>query len=236
MDNLQATQSYAYGIDSSSWDKNDIYYTLFKTSSSLADFNGFQPQTKLMTQNEPQALPKTGKFISTALRLSNAAEATLYMNGFNNVVVLPADTVILWNGNAMSSTTPKAYTKGSDVTIGFSDTNIKNITYLILNKDTSSYSVKMYFNTSAMARQAKDNWLTLGSGAPIIGLLESAIAYDVKDNPLVYTYSLTAAGATEGVNSTSWSNIGITNGYGISGNKTSNVVTCLLYTSPSPRD
>jgi PKD repeat protein len=147
------------------------------------------------------------------------------MNGFNNVVVLPADTTILWNGNAMSSTTSTAYTQGSDVTIGFSDTNIKNITYLILNKDTSSYSVKMYFNTSAMAQQAKDNWLTLGSGAPIIGLLESAIAYDVSATPLVYTYHLTAAGATEGVNSTVWSNIGITNGYGISGNNTANSLT-----------
>jgi len=207
------------GFTSDDYNKNNITYTLDRNKLSLTSFSadpansrglGFYSDTK----------PMKGKYFATAI-YQNEPTANLSVYAVYPMIILDQNTTLQWNQSGTYLDTPPVYYQGQNgsVTLRFKSSNtdiasINSTTYLLINKSTT-YDMIVDIDPSKLAVNAQNRWQTsFNPGTQISDLLYEAIRYDVGTP---FNYTITAVGQSSPAPASSWSNISITSGYGISG-------------------
>jgi len=209
------TYTIAGNLDTSDYDTSDYSYTLDHNEVDLDSYQSDAANARTMGNAYPDTLPSAGKYTFTAINHTQS-EKQIGVYAFWPCVILADDTQITWDG----STTPGTYytTTGGDVNLSFDapPASMENITYFMIQKDPS-YDIDMYIDTDQLAQNAEARWDGWAATAHIVDLLQYAVIRDVFSTPLAFNYTVTPVGEVAGENTSGWSDIAITSGYGISG-------------------
>ncbi|MGC9435588.1 MAG: PKD domain-containing protein [Methanomicrobiales archaeon] len=209
------TYTIAGSMQSSDYDTSDYSYTLNHNVVDLDSYESDPANARNMGNAYSDTLPSAGKYTFTAINHTQS-EKQIGVYAFWPCVILDGNTRITWDG----STTPGSYytTTGGDVNLSFDapPASMENITYFMIQKDPS-YDIDMYIDTDQLAQNAEARWDGWAATAHIVDLLQYAVIRDVFSTPLAFNYTVTPVGAVAGENTSGWSDIAITSGYGISG-------------------
>jgi hypothetical protein len=218
---------YAAYPSLSAWIQNrgDIPYTLGNNEVSLNPYNGNSFSSKQFGSVTTTRRGDTGKYFAGAIK-HDAYTNTTSIYALSPVVFLKAETPIVWTDGGGSKYLPMTYVKelDGDVTLSFGGSNPDvptKIGYVLINA-TSHYEMNVSINTADLAENADSRWTSLASDSPVVELLYQSIKQDVGD---AYSYNITAVGQKTPPSATTYSDIAITSGYGISANSTGSSIT-----------
>jgi len=213
-------------IDKAPFDQNNLDYTLSNNRVDLNSFTGDAETAWDMGDNHENTKAVPGKYFAGALYHDQDLETTTVVAGAPTIV-LEQETPIVWIDDYGTHSLPFTYTKGEmgDVTLKFPNANAATtptkIGYVLINSQTQ-YNIQVKVNTTQLATNAEERWDNLMPSSQVIDILFDAIRYDVG---LPYTYNITAVGKSNAPDATSYSQIAITPGYGMSGNTTASQIT-----------
>ncbi|MGA2122682.1 MAG: hypothetical protein ABSG49_11695, partial [Methanoregula sp.] len=215
----------AYGnIDTALTDKNNLDFTLNNNLVSLNPYTGDATTSSNMGGDFPAEKAGTGRYFVGALRHDEATCTTTIL-ALTPLVALNEETPISWTDDYGTHSLPMTYVKGQmgDVTLKFANSNPPptKIGYLFVNS-TAQYNMRVHIDMSKLAETTDDTWQTLTPSAHMTELLYEGILQN-EDSP--FTYNLSAVGYAIPTESTSYSRIAITPGYGLSGNAATSQIT-----------
>lgn len=224
-------QYYFVGkFSASDVDANNFTHTLDMNKVPVTSFTSPAAQSRLLGTAHPEAKAGTGTYFISTIQHDEALKTT-NVYSVQRVVALKAKTPLTWKNNT-GTYTAKEYTYFKGITnqavvLSFTGTNtdinnIKNVTYLIMNR-TASYDITMNVDTNKLAENAQSRWQNSLSSGQVIDLLYKTLN---NDNKLPFSYTMKAVGVTT-TPSTQYSNIAITPGYGISKNAKAKTITPL---------
>ncbi len=216
-----------FGSNFTTYNESDIPFTLSQNMVGLNPFSATSTRSKNVALTASRQV-QTGKYFAGAL-VHNESNATTTIYALAPVVALQEKTPIVWNdlsGTYTTSPLMLTYTKGSNgnATLSFGGSNHAAPTmigYVIINS-SSGYEMNVTVDTEILAENANTRWSTLAADAPIVQLLYKSVTKDIGSG---YTYNITADGKQTPPSANTYSNIAITEGYGISGNASGTSIT-----------
>jgi hypothetical protein len=221
-------QYYFVGkFSSSNVDPANFTHTLDMNKVPVTNFVSSASQSRLLGTTHPEAKASTGTYFISTIRHDEKLKTT-NVYSVSRIVALKAKTNLTWTNNT-GTYNKNQYTffKGFNnqaVRLSFTGSNpdlpsVHNITYLIVNR-TATYDLTMNVDTNKLAENAESTWQNSLSGGQITDILLKTLN---NDGRLPYNYVLRAVGVTAAP-STTYSNIAITSGYGISKNMRANAI------------
>lgn len=213
-------------IDEAPFDQNNLDFTLTNNRVNLNSFVGDSGTAWDLGDNHENTKAVAGKYFAGAISHDEDEQTTTVIAGAP-FIVLKQETPIVWTDDYGTHSLPMTYVKGEmgDVNLKFPNADIATtptkIGYVLVNSQ-AQYNIQATVNTTKLADNAEARWDSLLPSGQVIDILYDSIRFDVG---LPYTYNITAVGQTNAPDATSYTQIAITPGYGMSGNMTANNVT-----------
>ena len=210
-------------FDNAPVDTNDLNYTLYNNRVSLNPYQADAHTDWLLGDAPPYPLAVTGKYYAGAL-IQDESEQTATIYALSPFVALKQETPISWTDDYGTHSLPMTYVKGEmgNVTLKFANTDptLTKIGYAFVNSN-AQYNMVVKVDTAQLAEKTNEQWQSLTPSDHIIEILYNGILNDFGSP---FTYNMTAVGQANAPEATSYSQIAITPGYGMSGNATANQI------------